>query len=62
MATNTGITATVSGTTANGVKVFCPWNPKNRELTPSDAIPILKKYGWKGRFTNFKLFEQAPIA
>ena len=43
------------------VKTFCPWNPKNRELTPSDAIPILKKYGWKGRFTNFKLFEQACV-
>ena len=53
MATNTG--------TVNGVKVFCPWNPKNRELTPSDAIPILKKYGWKGRFTNFKLSEQACV-
>ena len=50
----------MSGTTS-GVKVFCPWNAKNRELTPSDAIPILKKYGWKGRFTNFKLFEQACV-
>jgi ribonuclease-3 len=43
------------------VKTFCPWNPKNRELTPSDAIPILKRYGWKGRFTDFKLFAQACV-
>jgi hypothetical protein len=42
-------------------KVFNPWNPKNRELTPTDAIPILKKYGWKGRFTDFKLFQQACV-
>jgi ribonuclease-3 len=43
----------------NTAKVFNPWNAKNRELTPSDAIPILKKYGWKGRFRNFNLFAQA---
>jgi ribonuclease III len=43
------------------VKTFCPWNPKNRELTPSDAIPILKRYGWKGRINNFKLFAQACV-
>ena len=42
-------------------KVFNPWNAKNRELTPTDAIPILKKYGWKGRFTDFKLFQQACV-
>jgi ribonuclease-3 len=42
-------------------KQFNPWNQKNRELTPSDAIPILKKYGWKGRFRNFKLFQQACV-
>jgi ribonuclease-3 len=40
-------------------KVFNPWNSKNRELTPTDAISILKKYGWKGRFKNFNLFSQA---
>ena len=43
------------------VKTFCPWNPKNRELTPSDAIPILKKYGWKGRINNFKIFAQSCV-
>ena len=42
-------------------KIFNPWNAKNRELTPSDAIPILKKYGWKGRFTDFKLFQQSCV-
>jgi len=46
----------VADTTA---KVFNPWNPKNRELTPSDAIPILKRYGWKGRFNNFGVIAQA---
>jgi ribonuclease-3 len=40
-------------------KVFCPWNMRNRELTPSDAFPILRAYGWKGRVNNFKLFAQA---
>jgi len=40
-------------------KVFNPWNPRNREVTPSDVIPILKRYGWKGRFNNFDLFAQA---
>lgn len=43
----------------SSVKVFNPWNSKNRELTPSDAIPILKRYGWKGRFNNFGLIAQA---
>jgi ribonuclease-3 len=40
-------------------KIFNPWNARNRELSPSDAIPILRVYGWKGRFHNFKLFAQA---
>jgi ribonuclease-3 len=44
-----------------GIKVFNPWNQKNRELTPSDAIPILKRYGWKGRFQKFQLFSQACV-
>ena len=44
---------------SGNIKVFNPWNSKNRELTPSDAIPILKRYGWKGRFNNFNIFAQA---
>ena len=47
--------------TSMAVKTFSPWNPKNRELTPSDAIPILKKYGWKGRLPNFKIFAQSCV-
>ena len=47
--------------TGMGVKLFVPWNPKNRELTPTDAIPILKKYGWKGRFRDFKIFARACV-
>lgn len=41
------------------VKVFNPWNSKNREMTPSDAIHMMKRYGWKGRIQNFHLFSQA---
>jgi len=44
---------------SGNAKIFNPWNSKNRELTPSDAIPILKRYGWKGRINNFHLFAQA---
>ena len=40
-------------------KIFNPWNSKNRELNPTNAIPILKRYGWKGRINNFNLFSQA---
>jgi ribonuclease-3 len=46
-------------TQSDNTKIFNPWNSKNRELTPSDAIAILTKYGWKGRFKNFSLFSQA---
>jgi ribonuclease-3 len=45
--------------TLPGVKIFNPWNVKNKEITPTDAIHILKRYGWKGRFNNFNLFAQA---
>lgn len=55
----TNISATSSSNAV--VKVFNPWNPRNKELTPSDAIPILKRYGWKGRINNFKLFQQSCI-
>jgi ribonuclease-3 len=41
------------------VKVFNPWNPKNREMTPTDTIHMMKRYGWKGRIQNFHLFSQA---
>ena len=51
-------TIVLPGTDATA-KVFNPWNPKNRELTPSDAIPILKRYGWKGRFNDFGVIAQA---
>lgn len=40
-------------------KVFNPWNPKNREMSPSDAIHMMRHYGWKGRIHNFHLFSQA---
>ena len=40
-------------------KLFNPWNPRNREVYPSDVIPMLRRYGWKGRFNNFNLFARA---
>lgn len=43
------------------VKVFNPWNQRNRELASSDALTILRRYGWKGRINNFKLFQQACV-
>jgi ribonuclease-3 len=43
----------------NPDKMFNPWNSKNREMTPSDGIAILRRYGWKGRIHNFHLFTQA---
>jgi ribonuclease-3 len=53
-------TIVLPGTSTDATaKVFNPWNPKNRELNPSDAIPILKRYGWKGRFKDFGVIAQA---
>ena len=43
------------------VKVFNPWNAKNREISQSDAMNILRRYGWRGRINNFKLFQQACV-
>jgi ribonuclease-3 len=55
--------ATNSATPSQNVvaKLFNPWNPRNREITPSDALSILRRYGWKGRIKNFKLFQQACV-
>jgi ribonuclease-3 len=54
-------TSFAGASTNAAVKIFNPWNAKNREITSSDAIPILKKYGWKGRINDFKLFQQACV-
>ena len=43
------------------MKVLNPWNLRNKEIQPQDAIAILKKYGWKGRFKDFGLFAQACV-
>jgi ribonuclease-3 len=48
-----------AGGAAAASKIFNPWNPKNRDMTPSDIIPILKRYGWKGRFRDFTIIAQA---
>lgn len=45
----------------NDVKILNPWNPRNKEILPQDAISILKHYGWKGRFRDFSLFSQACV-
>jgi ribonuclease-3 len=49
----------MDGGAAAASKIFNPWNPKNRDMTPSDIIPILKRYGWKGRFRDFTIIAQA---
>lgn len=43
------------------VKLFNPWNSKNKEIDPSKTLQILKKYGWKGGVKNFPLFLKACI-
>jgi ribonuclease-3 len=48
-----------AGGAAAASKIFNPWNPKNRDMSPSDIIPILKRYGWKGRFRDFTIIAQA---
>lgn len=42
-------------------KILNPWNLRNKEIQPQDAIAILKHYGWKGRINNFTLFSQACV-
>jgi ribonuclease-3 len=55
--------AACAGTTAaeQDVKILNPWNPRNKEIQPQDAIGILKRYGWKGRFRDFGIFSQACV-
>ena len=50
-----------SSGTDQEVKILNPWNLKNKEIQPQDAISILKRYGWKGRFRSFDLFSQACV-
>ncbi|NBR61421.1 MAG: hypothetical protein EBT86_07190 [Actinobacteria bacterium] len=50
-----------SGIIATQTKVLNPWNPRNKEIQPQDAISILKRYGWKGRIRDFGLFSQACV-
>jgi ribonuclease-3 len=49
-------TATAAATAA---RLHHPWNPKNKEIQPADAIHLMRRYGWKGRIQNFHLFAQA---
>jgi ribonuclease-3 len=49
----------LNGTQQSQVKILNPWNSRNRELSPTDAIHILKRYGWRGRIRKFNLFAQA---
>lgn len=48
-------------TVVEDVKIFNPWNNKNKEIDPSNALRILKKYGWKAGVRNFPLFSKACI-
>lgn len=42
-------------------KLFNPWNTKNRTISFHDVLSILKKYGYKNRLRDSKLFQQACI-
>jgi ribonuclease-3 len=41
------------------VKVYNPWNVKNKEIQLNDIHHILRKFGWKGRVRSIALFQQA---
>ena len=42
-------------------KLFNPWNHKNRTITFSEVLTLLKKYGYKSRLADIKYFQQACI-
>lgn len=42
-------------------KVFNPWNPANKEITHDIIQNILRAYGWRGKLTNPKIFQQACV-
>jgi ribonuclease-3 len=41
------------------VKVYNPWNLKNKEIQLNDIHRILRKFGWRGRVRSIALFQQA---
>lgn len=41
------------------VKVYNPWNIRNKEIQLNDIHKILRKFGWKGRVRSIALFQQA---
>lgn len=49
------------GASTTELKILNPWNSRNKEITPTDAIHIMRHYGWKGRFRDFGLFAQACV-
>lgn len=51
----------IQNNTESDIKILNPWNARNKEIQPQDAITILRKYGWKGRFRDFNLFSQACV-
>lgn len=56
---STAVTAVTAVTAAQPPRLHHPWNPKNKEIQPADAIHLMRRYGWKGRIQNFHLFSQA---
>lgn len=42
-------------------KIFNPWNPSNKIIPTEEVERILKKYGWRGKITNSKPFQQACV-
>lgn len=42
-------------------KLFNPWNPSNKVIPAAEIERILTSYGWSGKVTNGKLFQQACV-
>jgi ribonuclease III len=42
-------------------KIFNPWNANNKDITQDAVVRILRAYGWKGKLTNFEIFQKACI-
>ena len=41
------------------IKLFNPWNLRNKEIQLDTVHYILRKYGWRGRLRDLRLFQQA---
>ena len=46
----------------DGVPVFYPYNPKNKQITSNKINEILKKYGIHDSITDIELYEFSDIS